>query len=473
MQSRVLMPSGRGRRSAAAIAAASAISSTSSPVPPPPPPTDFYSTIASLSAMTGGSSAAASLMGYAGMPYTLGLGALGLTNPMYAASLASLGMLPGMAALSGLDGSGAEVDKDTGDGKTEKSRQSKDKEADVSDDMAASSSASIHPSFPYMYNPLLFNPLYAQSLAAAASNFGLPGPFGALGLGVDGAIDSSTTVDEVHKVEPKPHKSRKVTESPVLSKSRAHTPSESYRSSKSYTEPSRAGLSDGQSRVSGSFADSAAAGADQAEPEDLSVLSSKRKKTTNDGQLASGRVSVRDEHVAARLPSAGAVETCDHVEDLRNKPASAASPVVSAVSESRNSVSKSSRSPSPEKSTAASDNSTLSVRESAVPSSKPDRSRSRLIDSIGNKLMAKRQKVQTDVLDVSKSADESADTAAACSAVQPAEPVSFSAVSPPPASVSSENVSTADAPLPEPDACATAPDVSSLPTENCETESAS
>jgi len=408
MQSRVLMPSGRGRRSNAVIAAAAAaMSTTSSPIPQASTSaSDFYNTLASLSAMTGGSSAAASLMGYAGMPYTLGLGALGLTNPMYAASLASLGMLPGMAALSGLDGS-VDAEKDTRECKGDKGGSSKDKDhhgTSETDELGAGSSSSIHPSFPYMYNPLLFNPLYAQSLAAAASNFTLPGPFGALGLSVGGAMDSGGVIDEPPKAESKPLKSRKVTESPAPSKSkeRDRCTSDSYR--KSYGDSNRGRQNDETSRVRDSFGDAGPGGVDQAEPEDLSVLSSKRSKVASD-LTTSSRTSTLDEHKMSRLAAVG---VCDQVEDLSKKSIPTASPVILAVPESKNLVSKARRSPSPNALILAVENPVSSARDN-VTSSKPERSRSRLIDSIGTKLMAKRQKVQTDVADVPKPLDESAD----------------------------------------------------------------
>lgn len=385
MQSRVLMPSGRGRRSAAAIAAAvtqqtSAPSSSSST--PAPPASDFYNTLASLSAMTASSgSAAADLMRFSSMPYSLGLGSLGLTNPMYAASLASLGILPGM--LPPMPGFEGEADKDA------KSSGSKEQDRSAADDGDVPTST-LHPSFPYLYNPLIYSQLYAQSLAAAtASNFGLPGPFGSLGLGLDTAAEHS--VSEESKSEVKTHKSRKPTSTTASSSAAGK---ETHHPVQTYTEPISHMTVD-QPLVRSSYALEALAGGvpDQSEPEDLSVVSKKCRESAADN-ISLLKPAVSD--VAERLSSVD--HSHDAVEDLSRKPSVPA--VILSVPESRNLVigtSSSSRlPPSLEKPASASSS---AAKDSAVDTGKllgSGRSRSRLIDSIGTKLMAQKQKVKSD-----------------------------------------------------------------------------
>ena len=389
MQSRVLMPSGRGRRSAAAIAAAAAAiqssTTSSSSSAPAPPASDFYNTLANLSAMTASSgSAAADLMRFSSMPYGLGLGSLGLANPMYAASLASLGILPGMLSMPGFDGEG---DKDG------KSGGSKEQDHSTVDDGDVPTS-SLHPSFPYLYNPLIYSQLYAQSLAAAtASNFGLPGPFGSLGLGLETSAERSVT--EESKPELKMHKSRKTASTTVQSST---TAKEAHRSVPTYTEPISHMMADQPSSRSSYSLEALAAGVpDQSEPEDLSVLSKKRRET--DDSISSSKPTASD--TAARASSSD--HSREDIEDLSRKPS--VPPVILSVPESRNLIigtsSPSQVSPSAEKPTYASSS---AVKDSAVTASdagkllgsQGGRSRSRLIDSIGTKLMARKQKVKSD-----------------------------------------------------------------------------
>ena len=90
------------------------------------------------------------------------MASLGMSPALYAAQLAQYGML------SGMHKTGDDSDQEAGEVK--KDDDSK-REGD-SPSSKSSSTPSMHPSFPYMYNPLLFNQLYAQSLAAA--NFQLP-----------------------------------------------------------------------------------------------------------------------------------------------------------------------------------------------------------------------------------------------------------------------------------------------------------
>ena len=383
MQSRVLMPSGRGRRSAAAIAAAALLPSTasSSSSAPAPSSSDFYNTLASLSAMTASSgSAAADLMRFSSMPYGLGLGSLGLTNPMYAASLASLGILPGMLSIPGFDGEG---DKDVNSGCSKEQDRSTGDDSDIP-------TSSLHPSFPYLYNPLIYSQLYAQSLAAAtASNFGLPGPFGSLGLGLDTATEHSVTDES--KSELKMHKSRKTTSTTVPSSvavKEAHRPVPTYTEAISH-------MTEDQPSSRSSYSLEALAGGvpDQSEPEDLSVLSKKRRETADN--MSSSKAAASD--VATRLSSH------EDVEDLRRKPSVPA--VILSVPESRNLVIGTSSpcrvSPLAEKlisacSSTAKDSVVTAPAGGKLLGSQGGRSRSRLIDSIGTKLMARKQKVKSD-----------------------------------------------------------------------------
>ena len=269
--------------------------------------------------MTSGSgSAAADLMRFSSMPYSLGLGSLGLTNPMYAASLAGLGILPGMLPMPGFDGEG---DKDT------KSSGSKEQDRSVGDDGDVPTST-LHPSFPYLYNPLLYSQLYAQSLAAAtASNFGLPGPFGSLGLGLDAGTEHS--VSEESKSEIKSQKSRKPAS--TMAPSSAAT-KEVHRPVHTFTEPVSHVMVDPPSVRSSYTLDALAGGVpDQSEPEDLSVVSKKAREATDN--MSPSRPEVSD--VAERLGSVDHSHSA--VEDLSRKPS--VPTVILSVPESRNPVS--------------------------------------------------------------------------------------------------------------------------------------
>ena len=391
MQSRVLMPSGRGRRSAAAIAAAAAVQQPSTPSSSSTsaaPASDFYSTLANLSAMTSGSgSAAADLMRFSSMPYSLGLGSLGLTNPMYAASLASLGILPGMLPMPGFDGEG---DKDA--------KSSGSKEQDRSGDDGDIPTSTLHPSFPYLYNPLLYSQLYAQSLAAAtASNFGLPGPFSSLGLGLDAATEHS--ISEESKSETKVQKSRKPVSTTAPSSVAAK---EVHRPVHTYTEPVSHVMVD-QPLVRSSYALEALAGGmpDQSEPEDLSVVSIKCRETADN--MSPPRM-VFD--LSERLSSVD--RSHDAVEDLSRKPS--VPTVILSVPESRNLIigmSSPSRVPSSaEKPACASSSAAVSAADAGkLSGSHAGRSRSRLIDSIGTKLMARKQRVKSDDTETGSSGD--------------------------------------------------------------------
>jgi len=376
------MPSGRGRRSAAAIAAAATTAVQQSSTPSSSSASsDFYNTLASLSAMTASSgSAAADLMRFSSMPYGLGLGSLGLTNPMYAASLASLGILPGMLSMPGFDG---ESDKDA------KSSGSKEHDRSVADDGDVPTST-LHPSFPYLYNPLIYSQLYAQSLAAAtASNFGLPGPFGSVGLGMDTATEHGVTEDT--KSELKMYKSRKSTSTTGLSSVAAK---EAHRPVHMYTEPVSHVTADQPYSLEALAGDVP----DQSEPEDLSVVGKKRRESADD--VCVSKTAVSD--VAERLTSRVDDSRHEDIEDLSRKPSVPA--VILSVPESRNLVIGSSSAsqvpPSTEKLVSA-DGSDAGK----VVGSQAGRARSRLIDSIGTKLMARKQKVKCDDVETSSSTD--------------------------------------------------------------------
>jgi len=388
------MPSGRGRRSAAAVAAAASALQSSTPsssaAASAAPVSDFYNTLANLSAMTGsGGSAAADLMRFSSMPYGLGLGSLGLGNPMYAASLAGLGILPGMLPpVPGFDG--AEGDKDA------KGSGSKKQEHSASSDSEPPTS-SLHPSFPYLYNPLIYSQLYAQSLAAAtASNFGLPGPFGSLGLGLDAPAEHS--VVEESKSDLKTHKSHKA---PSSSASSSAAIKEAYRPVHTNAEAVSHHVTADQPSAASSYSLEALTGAasDQSEPEDLSVLSKKRRDASD---ITLSSESAEIDSVCPRH---------NDIEDLSRKPSVPA--VILSVPESRNLVSGTSSStrvpPSTEKQLA-----TKSLADSHVATdagktpqgSRSGRLQSRLIDSIGSKLMAQKQKCSDDSETLSSSETE-------------------------------------------------------------------
>ena len=79
---------------------------------------------------------------------------LGLANPMY--SLAGFGMMGGATSMNAED-------------KEENKAKDSDNESD--DGAQSSSSTKPHPSFPFMYNPMMFNPMFTQ---ASLGNFTLP-----------------------------------------------------------------------------------------------------------------------------------------------------------------------------------------------------------------------------------------------------------------------------------------------------------
>jgi len=163
LQHRIQMPSGRGRgRGSPAYKSSSVVGGEYS----------GYPSVAALSAMGGLNPASLMAAGFPkmamGMPFG-GVPGLGMANP-YVQSLASFGMIPGMSAKSSAGGD------DDSEGKT------KDDEGSPGKSGASSSSTTPtpHPSFPFMYNPMMFNPLFAQSLGNFSLPTGLPTSFASL-----------------------------------------------------------------------------------------------------------------------------------------------------------------------------------------------------------------------------------------------------------------------------------------------------
>jgi len=176
------VPSGRGRRSAAAVAAA-ATASSSAATSAASQSTDFFNAMASLSAMSGVGQMGPSSM-YPKLPFPLGLGGalggpLGLQNSMYAASLGLLpglggGKLPNTSTNEEGDASNVDDDDDSDHNNDKQSNKDKSRKPASGGDLGLSAMSSLHPSFPYMFNPMIMNQLYIQSLAAAAAGYGLP-----------------------------------------------------------------------------------------------------------------------------------------------------------------------------------------------------------------------------------------------------------------------------------------------------------
>lgn len=174
LHKRILKPSGRGRKPNTVLSSSRS-------------PTDFGFPATSLSSYA--SLANASMLSSYKLP--MGFGALpGLGfNPMYAASLASFGMMPGLKLP---DDDEEEKPKESSKEKSkEKSSStsksssstspSKSKSSPKSTHSPTTSASSVpHPSFPLMYNPLMFNPLFAQSLGGFTLPTGLPTSFASL-----------------------------------------------------------------------------------------------------------------------------------------------------------------------------------------------------------------------------------------------------------------------------------------------------
>lgn len=108
-----------------------------------------------------------------GMPYNMA-SMYAAANPMYAASLASLGYMAQMQKAGMVDAEKEPGEITEGEERKEDEKSGDERETSPAKSTASSlASASAHPSFPFMYNPMLYaQSLYAQSLAAA--NFTLP-----------------------------------------------------------------------------------------------------------------------------------------------------------------------------------------------------------------------------------------------------------------------------------------------------------
>ena len=132
------------------------------------------------------------------MPYSMA--SMYMSNPMYAASLASLGYM-------------AQLQKDKEPGEITEAEEQKDEEVASGDEKDKEAEATktspgkslpshlAHPSFPFMYNPMLYaQSLYAQSLAAA--NFtlptGMPTSFGTLAQ-MNGVAEADSDKEEAAK----------------------------------------------------------------------------------------------------------------------------------------------------------------------------------------------------------------------------------------------------------------------------------
>ncbi len=203
LKSRVIQPSGRGRRSAetssASILQAQAQASSLAAA---------YPGYAGLSGLSGLNSTASLMAAYSKMPMSaLSFGgipgmSLAAANPLYAQMYAS--MMPHL--YGGLSSENPEdtppEDKELGEVKTteepvkkERHKDRKDKSSPKSSKASSStsgasgttstspsgSSTNPHSAFPFMYNPMMFNSLYAQSLAGSFSlPSGLPTSFASL-----------------------------------------------------------------------------------------------------------------------------------------------------------------------------------------------------------------------------------------------------------------------------------------------------
>ena len=118
-----------------------------------PANSEYLNSLSSMAALSN----SAGLVGYPmGMPFG-GLAGFGLANPMYAAAT-GFGMMPGSVVKP-------DDDSDTESG----TRDAKDaSESSSSTTVASAAGAMPHMSFPFVYNPMLFNQVYAQSLGAAS-----------------------------------------------------------------------------------------------------------------------------------------------------------------------------------------------------------------------------------------------------------------------------------------------------------------
>ena len=153
-----------------------------------------YAAAAGMGAYTGMN---ALMPGFPKLPFPMGYGGLAGLNMASMYGLGSrFGLLPG--ALPGKSGEESE-EKEAGETEDSKS-PSKSKASATS----SSSSTTPHPSFPFMYNPMMFNPLLAQSMGSFSLPSTLPTSFATLAQagssGINGVEDSDA--DNIEQSEP-------------------------------------------------------------------------------------------------------------------------------------------------------------------------------------------------------------------------------------------------------------------------------
>nr|QVX32607.1 CHD6/7/8/9 [Platynereis dumerilii] len=196
---RILKPSGRGRKPNSVLNATRT-------------PGDLF-TAAGLNASYAQLASAGLLSGYPKMPMGFGgIPGLGF-NPMYAAQLAQFGMLQG---LTKEEGQLAEEEEPQEKPKSKEEKKSSSSSSPAkskaspgstkSPSTSSSSNITPHPSFPLMYNPMMFmnNPLFAQSLAAGFTlPSGLPTSFASLAS--QGKLPNGTAVDSEEDAPPNKH----------------------------------------------------------------------------------------------------------------------------------------------------------------------------------------------------------------------------------------------------------------------------
>jgi len=336
---------------------------------------------------------------------------------MYAASLASLGLMPGIGKLPGMNlndeslrGDDAKDISKSDDALSSKDKASKKDESDFS----LSGMPSLHPSFPLMFNPLLLNQFYAQSLAAAGFSLpsGLPtAPF-------TGLTHSQPDDDEVPQKDEhvklsssknksssssKPATSTSASQNEPEDLSMPNTKSSSFTSAEIQKSPLgdtdvRASTRSRRKPVSTSRKRSPSPRSPMNKhserrqmdwPQDLSVVESSTDKTSRDAPPRS--VSVDNKH---------SQDESSHHKTV----------VIGAVHDEENSISQSD-------STQANNLSAIQLKadashtksETVAPSvvmlnkspaaASKSRGRSSLIDMIGTKLLAKKQQVESEKQD--------------------------------------------------------------------------
>ena len=174
MHSRILKPSGRGRKPNAHPNSAYG---------------QYVASAANASQMNNYASMLSSQYVKMNMAAYAGLSGMAFNPAMYAATLANYGLIPGATTTkSATEEAEAKEDEDD----LEEGEIRRDKgvvggsagtaQAAAAGAAAKSSAASPHPSFPVMYNPMLFmnNPLFAQTLGSYGLSPGIATPFASL-----------------------------------------------------------------------------------------------------------------------------------------------------------------------------------------------------------------------------------------------------------------------------------------------------